>query len=66
MQAWADQKGSVERGLLLVAPLKRRAGVSAGMIAQELGIPGAPQDLAAELGLREVTGRGRYRAWRIA
>ena len=37
---------------------------SAGMIAGELGItPRAAQDLVAELGLREVTGRGRYRAW---
>jgi hypothetical protein len=40
--------------------------VSAGMIAEELKItPRAAQDLVAELGLREATGRGRYRAWRI-
>ena len=40
--------------------------VSAGMIAEELKItPRAAQDLVAELGLREVTGRGRYRAWGI-
>ena len=39
---------------------------SAGMIAEELGItPRAAQDLVAELGLREATGRGRYRAWGI-
>ena len=39
---------------------------SAGMIAKELGItPRAAQDLVAELGLREATGRGRYRAWGI-
>ena len=39
---------------------------SAGMIAAELGItPRAAQDLVAELGLREATGRGRYRAWGI-
>ncbi|WP_407123458.1 RHE_PE00001 family protein [Bradyrhizobium sp. STM 3561] len=38
--------------------------VSAGMIAAELGItPRAAQNLVAELGLREATGRGRYRAW---
>ena len=37
---------------------------SAGMIAAELKItPRAAQDLVAELGLREATGRGRYRAW---
>ena len=41
--------------------------VSAGMIADELGItPRAAQNLVAELGLREATGRGRYRAWGIA
>lgn len=40
--------------------------VSAGMIAEELRItPRAAQDLVAELGLREATGRGRYRAWGI-
>jgi hypothetical protein len=40
--------------------------VSAGMIADELKItPRAAQDLVAELGLREATGRGRYRAWGI-
>lgn len=41
-----------------------RPVVSAGMIAEELRItPRAAQDLVAELGLREATGRGRYRAW---
>ncbi|MCA6111104.1 RHE_PE00001 family protein [Bradyrhizobium cenepequi] len=40
--------------------------VSAGMIAAELGVtPRAAQNLVAELGLREATGRGRYRAWGI-
>ena len=40
---------------------------SAGMIAEELGItPRAAQGLVAELGLRESTGRGRYRAGGIA
>src|SRR5208283_546531 len=38
--------------------------ISAGMIAKELGVtPRAAQNLVAELGLREATGRGRYRAW---
>ena len=37
--------------------------VSEWMIAKELKItPRAAQDLVAELGLREATGRGRYRA----
>jgi hypothetical protein len=36
------------------------------MIARELGVtPRAAQDLVRELGLREATGRGRYRAWGI-
>jgi uncharacterized protein DUF1612/DNA binding protein with HTH domain len=40
---------------------------SVGMIAKELGVtPRAAQNLVAELGLREVTGRGRYRAWGIS
>ena len=39
--------------------------VSAGMIAKELKItPRAAQDLVAELGLRELTGRGRWGACR--
>lgn len=43
-----------------------RPVVSAGMIAEELEItPRAAQDMVAELGLREATGRGRYRAWGI-
>ena len=47
--------------LVLARPL-----VSAGMIAAELGMtPRAAQDLVAALGLREITGRGRYRAWGI-
>ena len=38
--------------------------VSAGMIAKRLDVSHrAAQDLVAELGLREMTGRGRYRAW---
>lgn len=40
--------------------------VSAGMIAKELRItPRAAQDLVGKLGLREATGRSRYRAWGI-
>jgi hypothetical protein len=39
---------------------------SAGMIAKELSVtPRAAQNLVGELGLREATGRGRYRAWGI-
>lgn len=40
--------------------------VSANMIARELSItPRAAQDLVGRLGLREATGRGRYRAWGV-
>ena len=40
--------------------------LSAGLIARELTVtPRAAQDLVAELDLREMTGRGRYRAWGI-
>jgi hypothetical protein len=39
---------------------------SAGLIAAELGVtPRAAQTLVKDLGLRETTGRGRYRAWGV-
>ncbi|WP_158816046.1 RHE_PE00001 family protein [Methylocapsa sp. S129] len=48
--------------LVLARPI-----ASVGMIAKELGVtPRAAQNLVAELGLREATGRGRYRAWGIS
>ena len=38
--------------------------VSAGLIAAELKVTQrAALGLVADLGIREVTGRGRYRAW---
>lgn len=38
--------------------------VSAGMIAKDLGVtPRAALRIVEELGLREMTGRGRFRAW---
>ena len=47
--------------LILATPI-----ASANMIARHLSItPRAAQNLVAELGLREATGRGRYRAWGI-
>ncbi len=50
----------------LVDYVMSRPLVSAGMIAVELGVSArAAQNLVAELGLREATGRGRYRAWGI-
>jgi len=50
----------------LVEFVLARPIASAGMIAAELGVtPRAAQAMVAELGLREITGRGRYRAWGI-
>jgi len=50
----------------LVELILARPIASAGMIAAALGVtPRAAQTMAAELGLREMTGRGRYRAWGI-
>ncbi len=50
----------------LVEFMLARPIASAGMIAAELGVtPRAAQAMVAELGLREITGRGRYRAWGI-
>lgn len=40
--------------------------VSAGMIAETLDMtPQAARRIVGELGLREMTGRGRFRAWGI-
>ncbi|WP_421361896.1 RHE_PE00001 family protein [Agrobacterium rosae] len=40
--------------------------VSAGMIAKDLGVtPRAALRIVEELGLREMTGRGRFRAWGV-
>ena len=48
-------------GLVMAKPL-----VSAGMIAKDLGVtPRAALRIVDELGLREMTGRGRFRAWGI-
>jgi hypothetical protein len=47
--------------LVIAAPL-----VTADMIATELAVTSrAALDMAATLGLREVTGRGRFRAWAV-
>lgn len=61
-----DGRRSTSRLPDLLDYVLTRPVVSAGMIAKELKItPRAAQDLVAELGLREATGRGRYRAWGI-
>lgn len=61
-----DGRRSTSRLPALVDYVLTRPVVSAGMIAEELRTtPRAAQDLVAELGLREATGRGRYRAWGV-
>ena len=45
--------------LVMAKPL-----VSAGMVAKTLNVtPQAARRIVLELGLREMTGRGRFRAW---
>jgi hypothetical protein len=47
--------------LVMAKPL-----VSAGMVANTLGVtPQAARRIVLELGLREMTGRGRFRAWGV-
>jgi hypothetical protein len=69
-------KGQMERRLrnrrknsslpALIELVLARPVVSAGLIAAELKVTQrAALGLVAELGVREVTGRGRYRAWGI-
>jgi hypothetical protein len=50
----------------LIELVMARPIVNAALIARELKItPRAAQTLVGQLGLRELTGRGRYRAWGI-
>lgn len=50
----------------LVDYVMSRPIVSAGMVAKELSVTSrAAQDLVADLGLREATGKRRYRAWGV-
>jgi len=47
--------------LVMAKPL-----VSAGMVAKTLEVtPQAARRIVLELGLREMTGRGRFRAWSV-
>lgn len=47
--------------LVMAKPL-----VSAGMVAKTLDVtPQAARRIVLELGLREMTGRGRFRAWAV-
>ncbi len=50
----------------LVELVMARPLVSAGMVAETLGVTQqAARRIVVELGLREMTGRGRFRAWGI-
>jgi hypothetical protein len=50
----------------LIELVTARPLVSAGMVAETLGVTQqAARRIVAELGLREMTGRGRFRAWGI-
>jgi hypothetical protein len=50
----------------LIELVMSRPLVSAGMIAKELAVtPRAALRMVEELGLREMTGRGRFRAWGV-
>ncbi len=61
-----DGRRSTSRLPALLDYVLTRPVVSAGMIAEELMVtPRAAQNMVAALGLREATGRGRYRAWGI-
>ncbi|WP_028002660.1 RHE_PE00001 family protein [Sinorhizobium arboris] len=50
----------------LIDLVMERPLVSAGMVAATLGVtPQAARRIVGELGLREMTGRGRFRAWGV-
>jgi Protein of unknown function (DUF1612)/HTH DNA binding domain len=66
LEAKLAARRSSSRLPALVDLILARPIASAGMIAAKLGVsPRAAQTMVAELGLREMTGRGRYRAWGI-
>jgi predicted transcriptional regulator len=50
----------------LVALVMARPLISAGMVAKMLEVtPQGARRIVQELGLREMTGRGRFRAWAV-
>ncbi|WQO97356.1 RHE_PE00001 family protein (plasmid) [Sinorhizobium meliloti] len=50
----------------LIEPIMSRPLISAGMVGKSLGdTPQAARRTVGELGLREMTGRGRFRAWGV-
>jgi hypothetical protein len=63
---WSASSPAAARIPALVDFLLARPLASAKMIPAGIGVaPRTAQDMVAELGLREMTGRMRYRAWGI-
>ncbi|PYE22647.1 DNA binding protein with HTH domain [Rhizobium sp. PP-CC-3A-592] len=61
-----DGRRASSKLLELVELVMARPLVSAGMVAKALDVtPQAARRIVLELGLREMTGRGRFRAWGI-
>jgi hypothetical protein len=66
LQRKCEGRRSTSKLSALVDYMMARPIASAGMIATELGVSTrAAQDMVTDLGLREITGRDRYRAWGI-
>jgi hypothetical protein len=66
LQHRATRRRKTSRLPALIDLVLARPLVSTTLIADELAISArAAQNLVLELGLRELTGRGRYRAWAI-
>ena len=61
-----DGRQSTSRLPELIEFVPSRPLISAGMIGKALGVTRrAAQNLVVELGMREATGRGQYRAWGV-
>jgi len=65
----ADNNLLAQNGALFDDDLGQRLAVDLGgeqgVDVGSAGLDGDSQDLVGELGLREITGRGRYRAWAV-
>ncbi|WP_269139632.1 helix-turn-helix domain-containing protein, partial [Shinella sumterensis] len=69
--SWQTSRNHKPRGLRrmdtlpeLIELVMAKPLVSAGMVAKTLEVtPQAARRIVLELGLREMTGRGRFRAW---
>jgi predicted transcriptional regulator len=64
MERKLDGRRTSSRLPVLVEMVMAKPLVSAGMVAKTLEMtPQAARRIVLELGLREMTGRGRFRAW---